>query len=346
MNQNKFVLNSNSTLQDAIKLLDLDGIGVLAVVDEVNKLIGLITDGDIRKAILNNNLNLEHVINHNPYRLNVNSSKNQIINFLKKIHRRNIPLVDEQNNFIEIFTLDDIDFNLKLNWVVIMAGGLGTRLGELTKDIPKPMLKAGTKPMLEHIIDMFVSHGFTKFLLSVNYKSEVIKEYFKDGSDFGIEIKYLEEKVRLGTGGALSLIDFELAEPFFVTNGDVLSSIDFEELLNFHIQKNSTATMCIRKDSYQIPYGVVETDNENNIIELTEKPTKEFFINTGIYVLEPKVLEYIPKNEFFDLPNLFDILKESNKKITSYETSDYWIDMGKPEDYIAINKKMKTYSDD
>lgn len=337
--KNKLILNIETKFNDAIKLLDLNGNGVLPVVDEDEKLLGLITDGDIRKAILNNHLDLEHIINKNPYKLNIDSSKAQIVSYLKKVHRRHLPLVDDKNKFIKIFTLDEIEFNFKSNWVVIMAGGLGTRLGELTKDIPKPMLKVGTKPMIEHIIDMFVSHGFTKFMLSVNYKAEIIKEYFGDGSKFGIEVKYLEEKKRLGTGGALSLIDIELNEPFFVTNGDVLSSLDYEKLLAYHKEKNSIATMCIRKDSYQIPYGVIEVDEANNIKAMKEKPVKEFFINTGIYVLNPEVLNYVPKDEFFDLPSLFDVLKSKSENIKSFEITDYWIDMGKPSDYEKIKEK-------
>lgn len=338
---NKLVLNNKTKFNDAIKLLDLNGNGVLPVVDEDEKLLGLITDGDIRKAILNNHLDLEHIINKNPHKLHIDTSKNQIVNHLKKIHRRHIPLVDDENKFIKVFTLDEIDFNLKPNWVVIMAGGLGTRLGELTKDTPKPMLKVGAKPMIEHIIDMFVSHGFTKFMLSVNYKAEVIKNYFGDGSKFGIEVKYLEEKKRLGTGGALSLIEMELNEPFFVTNGDVLSSLDYEKLLSYHKEQNATATMCIRKDNYQIPYGVIEVDNENNIKAMKEKPIKEFFINTGIYVLDPEVLNYVSKDEFFDLPSLFSLLKEKNKFTKSFEITDYWIDMGKPSDYDRIINDLK-----
>ncbi len=333
---NRLVLNSQAKFNDAIKLLDLNGNGVLPVVDENERLLGIITDGDIRRAILNNNLDLEHIINKNPHKLHMETSKNHIVNYLKKIHRRHIPLVDDDDKFIKVFTLDEIDFNLKPNWVVIMAGGLGTRLGELTKDTPKPMLKVGAKPMIEHIIDMFVSHGFTKFMLSVNYKAEVIKEYFQDGSKFGIEVKYLEEKKRLGTGGALSLIDIELDEPFFVTNGDVLSSLDYEKLLDYHKEQQSTATMCIRKDSYQIPYGVIEVDDENNIVAMKEKPIEEFFINTGIYVLNTEVLSYVPKDEFFDLPSLFNVLQNKNKITKSFEITDYWIDMGKPKDYEKI----------
>ena len=250
---NKLIFDQDATFQDAINLLDKNGNGVLPVVDKQNELLGLITDGDVRKAILNNNLDLEHIINKTPFKLNVNLSKNHIVNFLKKVHRRHMPLVDDDNCFVKIFTLDEIEYNLKPNWVVIMAGGLGSRLGELTKETPKPMLEIGKKPMIEHIIDMFVSEGFTKFMISVNYKSDVIKNYFKDGAHLGIEIKYLEENKRLGTGGALSLIEVELSAPFFVTNGDVLTTASYNNILEFHNENKSTGTMCIKEKSYQIP---------------------------------------------------------------------------------------------
>mgnify|MGYP003387159610 CR=1 FL=1 len=334
------LLSDTATFKEAIKILDKNGNGFLAITDNDNKLLGILTDGDIRRAILDNKTELLDIINKNPLTMKDNVAKKLVILKLKELHKKHMPIVDNNGILIDVIILDDSEFNLKPNWVVIMAGGLGTRLGDLTKDTPKPMLKVGAKSMIEHIIDMFVSHGFTKFMFSVNFKAEVIKKYFKDGSAFGIEVKYLEEKHRLGTGGALSLIDIELNEPFFVTNGDVLSSLDYEKLLNFHNQENSNATMCIRKDSYQIPYGVIETDINNNIVGIVEKPVKEFFINTGIYVLSPEILKYVPKDEFFDLPTLFDILKIDYKTTKSFEITDYWIDMGKPSDYKIINKKM------
>jgi dTDP-glucose pyrophosphorylase len=339
----KLIYNEKTTFKEAVQLLDLNGSGVLPVVDEFDKLLGLITDGDIRKAILNNQLDLLHIINDHPYKLNISSSKSQIISYLKKIRRRQIPLVDENNKFIKIFTFDEMEFNLKPNWVVIMAGGLGSRLGDLTKNTPKPMLKVGSKPIIEHIIDMFTSHGYTKFMLSVNYKSDVIKEHFKSGEEFGIEIKYLEEEKRLGTAGSLSLIDFELDEPFFVTNGDVLSSLNYDKLLEFHCENKSMATMCVRKESYQISQGVIESDEANNLVSLVEKPINEFYINTGIYLFDPSVLEHTPKNEYFNATSLFELLKTKEKVLKTYEISDYWIDMGLPSDYVELNKVLKNH---
>ncbi len=338
---NTLILEEDTKFEDAIEFLDKNGNGVLPVIEKNGQLLGIITDGDIRKAILNKQLDLQHIINRDPYKLNINLTQQQKIQYLKKIKRRHLPLVNDENIFIEMFTLDEIDFNTEPNWVVIMAGGLGTRLGELTKDTPKPMLKVANRPMLEHIIELFVAHGFTKFILSVNYKANIIKDYFKDGSHFGIEIKYVEEKKRLGTGGALSLIDFEMNEPFFVTNGDVITSLDFRKVLQFHNKEKSHATMCIRKDNYQIPYGVIEIDKENNIIKMEEKPKYDFFINTGIYILNPESLKYVPANEYFDLPSLFTILADENKSVKSYEISEYWIDIGHKKDYIKINNDFQ-----
>ncbi|RDH81537.1 MAG: nucleotidyl transferase [endosymbiont of Galathealinum brachiosum] len=336
------VLSSKSTFKEAIRMIDTNGNGFLAVVDDANKLVGILTDGDIRRAILDDKTNLLEIINKDPVVMDINATRKQVVHKLKELHRKHMPIVDSNMVLQDVITLDDEEFDLKPNWVVIMAGGLGTRLGDLTKHTPKPMLMVGDKPMLEHIMEMFISHGFTKFILSVNYKSEIIRQHFKDGYELGVEIKYLEETKRLGTGGALSLINTEIKEPFFVTNGDVITSVDYEKLLDYHNKNNSSATMCVRKSSYQIPYGVIEIDSQNNILNLQEKPEHNYYINTGIYVLSPDVLKHVPKNEFFDLPTLFTLLNDEGYVNKSYEINDYWIDMGLPDDYVSIVNKMES----
>ena len=335
------ILSSDSTFKEAIRIIDQNGNGFLAIVDNDNALIGILTDGDIRRAILDDKTELLDIINKEPVTMDNTATKQQVLHRLKELHRKHMPIIDEDGLLHDVITLDDEEFDLKPNWVVIMAGGLGSRLGELTKDTPKPMLMIGEKPMLEHIIEMFSSHGFTKFILSVNYKSEVIRDYFKDGTEFGVEIKYLEEAKRLGTGGALSLIDSEFHEPFFVTNGDIISSVDYEKLLDYHNKSSSSATMCVRRSSYQVPYGVIDIDNKNNIVDLKEKPKYNFLINSGVYVLSPEVLKFVPKDEYFDLPTLFALLKSEGYVNKSYEISDYWIDMGRPDDYESILNKFK-----
>lgn len=213
-----------------------------------------------------------------------------------------------------------------------MAGGLGTRLRPLTQDIPKPLLKVGNKPILETIIKNFANHGFVNITISLNYKGEMIKDYFGDGSNFGVNIDYVEENMRLGTAGALSLIENKPNEAFFVMNADLLTDVNFSHLLDFHSFSNSDATMCVREYEYQVPYGVIEVE-ESNVTSIVEKPIQKFFVNAGIYVLSPKVFDYIPKNEFYDMPTLFNTFIEKEKRVISFPIHEYWLDIGRMSDF-------------
>lgn len=336
------ILSEDASFLDAVKILDQNGNGFLAIVDSNRKLKGIITDGDIRRAILDNKSHLADIINTQPVTMPEGSSHTSVINTLKATHKRHMPIIDNDGILLDVIELNEEQFELKENWVIIMAGGLGTRLGKLTQDTPKPMLEVDGKPMLQHIIELFSSHGFVRFMLSVNYRSEKIKNYFKNGEDLGVEIRYLEENKRLGTGGALSLIDFDISEPFFVTNGDVITSVDYNAMLAYHKQSLASATMGVRRKSYQVPFGVVEQDNDKNILSLTEKPTYDYFVNTATYILEPRCLDFVPKNEFFDLPELFEILSHQNYLTKAYEIKDFWLDMGRPEDYDFIKEKLES----
>lgn len=327
MPKNKLVLRKSTKFEEAIELLDNNGNGVLPIVDRHDKFIGLITDGDIRKAILNKKLDLEHIINKNPYKYNINSTKMERLQFLKSVRRRNLPLIDDNGYYVDLFVMDDLDFNSKPNPVVIMAGGLGSRFGELTKDVPKPMLHVGKKPILENILENFIEYGFHIFYISVNYKSEQIMGYFGDGKKWGVEIQYIHESKKLGTAGGLSLIKDVFNEPFLVANGDVLTTLNLEELLDYHAAQKSTATLCIREYEYNVPYAVVET-KEGRILALQEKPSYKFNVNSGIYVLDPKVIDFIPKDTFFDMPSLFEMLIEKKYDTFTYKINDYWIDVG------------------
>lgn len=338
MPNNVLKLNKSTNIKDAITLLDGNGNGILPVINEKGQFQGIITDGDIRKAIIADNLSLDNIINVEPKTLNIKTTNHQRIQYLKGIKRRQLPLVDDNNNYIRMFTLDEVEFKVETNWVVIMAGGLGTRLGELTKDTPKPMLKVKGKPILEHIIDSFVEQGFRNFYISVNYKKEVIKEYFKDGTKHNINIRYLEENTRLGTAGALSLIEETLTSPLIVINGDVLSAIDYKDMLQFHKKHNSKATMCVKEYEHIVPYGVIETE-EHKIIGLKEKPRILFNINSGIYVVAPSSLDLIPSDTFYDMPSLFNDLTKDKLTVTAYKTEGYWADLGRPDDLKQANEK-------
>ena len=252
-----------------------------------------------------------------------------------------MPLVDINNKLVRIFSLDEVTFITRKNPVVIMAGGLGSRLGELTQKTPKPMLTVGNRPMLQHLIEQFRDQGFSHFIICVNYKKEIIFDYFLDGAKFGVHIDYIEEEQRLGTAGALSLITPAITLPYFVINADILVNIDFMQLLNFHLKSQSLATMCVREFQMQIPYGVIKSNSNKNLISLDEKPEITFDVNAGIYLLDPSVNTYIPKNTFFDMPSLFEILIDKKLQTTVFQINDYWRDIGLKADLEQANVDMQ-----
>ena len=290
------------------------------------------------QALLNKSFNLNSIINKNPFVINISLTSEDPYKLLAGQHRMHAPIINENNYLIDFIFVNEIVG--RANNVVIMAGGLGSRLKELTNKIPKPMLKVGHKPLIEHVISMFTYHGFNKFILCVNYKADVIKKYFGDGHKFGITISYIEEKNRLGTGGALSLINKNLKEPFFVVNADVLSSVDYVDLLNFHIENKSIATMCSVDKSFQIPYGVVSVNNKSDFVAIDEKPSLKFRVNAGIYVFNYETLERVPKNQFFDLPDLFNRLMTIGKTTKVYKIDKAWVDIGKLSDFEELNERM------
>lgn len=339
--KNSLILRVDSSLDDALRLLDQNGNGFLAVTDQHQKLIGIITDGDIRRAILSKQFQLEKIINYKPHTANHTTPHIKIKQELKNLHRRHMPVIDDEGKLVEVVILDDFETTIKDNWVVIMAGGLGSRLGDLTKEIPKPMLRVGGKPILQSIIESFKVQGFHRFVICVNYKSHVIEDYFGDGQTFGVEICYTHEQKRLGTAGALSLIDIDLQNSFFVVNGDVLTSVNFEDFLNFHHVNKSDATMCIKKFAFEVPYATVDFNEHDALTGLREKPSYEYFVNTGMYVLNPNVLQSIPKNDFYDMPSLFEELMARGKQTKVFKIDEYWLDIGKPGDYSKANDDLK-----
>ena len=343
MKEQCLVLDKSSKFYDAIKKLDENGNGVLPIIDNKGCFLGLVTDGDIRRAVLNKHLDLEHIINKNPYKLTTESTYHERVKYLKQVKRRHLPIVDKDNILIEIFTLDSASIKLMPHSVVIMAGGLGKRLGELTKSTPKPMLQVGRKPLLETILISFIESGFYKFYISVNYKKEIIMNYFGDGSKWGIEIEYLIEDKRLGTAGSLSLIQENHKYPLIVINGDVVTSLDYDGLLTYHLKHKSKATMCIMEYEHIVPYGVIEVKN-HEIISLSEKPRVLFNINTGIYVLEPDVIANIPIDTFYDMTELFDYIVKGNQKVCAYTLKDYWIDVGHINEFTQANADVKRQS--
>lgn len=282
---------------------------------------------------------IENLYNNNPFKCYINDTRETIIQKAIDKNIYEIPIVDDDNNLVGFETLTHLlKPREQLNKVVLMVGGLGTRLKPLTNDTPKPMLKVGDKPILETIIENFKKYGYTTIILSVSYKSEIIEKYFGDGSKFGVHIKYAHETKRMGTAGALSLLSDQLNEAFFVMNGDLLTNINFEHMMEYHLQHSSIATMGVREYDFQVPYGVVNTDGIY-IKSIEEKPVHNFFVNGGIYILNPDVLELIPKNEFFDMPTLFEKAIAQGMKSISFPIREYWLDIGRIEEFEKANNE-------
>ncbi|WP_201352340.1 nucleotidyltransferase family protein [Hydrogenimonas urashimensis] len=342
-------LSPDATIRDALEIIDRGAMKIAVVVDEEGYLLGTITDGDIRRAILSgSNLDdtIEYIYFKSPTVIRPDTSRDAIINLcaINKIYQ--IPIVDETGRVIGIEILDRLLMPRQYpNKVILMVGGLGTRLRPLTENTPKPMLHVGGKPILHTIVERFASYGFTDIVMCVNYKSRMIKEYFGDGHRFGVHIEYVEEKERMGTAGALSLLPERPKDSFFVMNGDLLTSVNFEHMLEFHQANRATATMCVREYDFQVPFGVVNIEGAQ-IRSIVEKPVQRFFVNAGIYLLEPSCLDLVPKGQFYDMPTLFETLIEKDEKVVSFPLREYWLDIGRIEEYERANQEYDEVFDE
>ena len=332
------------TLLKTMKVIDESSLQFAIVIDDEQHLLGTVTDGDIRRSILRGEgleVKIEDVMNRQPFVEQFGKKHIEYIKLMKDKQIKQLPIVDENNKIINvIFASQQSTSVASDNTVILMAGGLGTRLRPLTDSTPKPMLHVGNKPILETIIDGFKQYGFANFVLSVNYKKEIIKDYFQDGSAFDVSISYIEEEKRLGTAGALSLLNERPSGPVFVMNGDLLTQVNFEQLLLFHQETNAVATMCVREYEYQIPYGVIETDGQQ-LVSIKEKPVHRSFVNAGIYVLSPEVFDFIPQGEFYDMPDLFKQLMDDNSNVSAFPVREYWLDIGRISDFERANSDYK-----
>ncbi len=344
-NIHKVKLSLPASLRDALNIIDEGAMHVAIATDETNQLIGLVSDGDIRRALLSNKCledSVEDILNKQPITVNKNESTGDILEKAKKYRLSQLPVVDNDNKLLDVIDITSLVTPLsKSNPVILMVGGLGTRLRPLTDATPKPLLKVGDKPILHTIIEQFRLHGFKNIILCVNYRSEMIREYFGNGNEFGVNISYVYEPKRMGTAGALSLIR-DIEEPFFVMNGDLLTNINFEYLYKYHLSTNAEATMCVREYEYQVPYGVIEMKG-NNILKITEKPIQNFYVSAGIYMLDPSVLKHIPEDKFYDMPTLFDDIMQNSGRAVSYPIKDYWMDIGQMAEFEKANEEYSTY---
>lgn len=344
-NWQDIVISPQTPLREAIAKMDSSALQVVLVLNTDQTLAGILTDGDVRRAILaGKDLQscTSEVMNCQPTAVPASLPRSEMLAIMRRKVLHQLPLLAPDHQVIGLVTLDElIGAVQKPNWVILMAGGLGTRLHPLTKECPKPLLTVGGKPILEIILENFAEQGFKHIFISVNYKAEMIQDYFGQGDRWGVEINYIHEKQNLGTAGALSLLVERPTTPMIVMNGDILTRTSCDSLLKFHEEQKAVATMAVREYDWQVPYGVVCMDGVK-IKTIEEKPVQRFFVNAGIYALSPAVLEYIPQNTFFDMPTLFERLIAGNQPTVAYPFREYWMDIGRMSDLEKANQQIGT----
>lgn len=336
-NWQKVIIAPTTSIREALEIIDKEALRVALVVLGCDTLVGMVTDGDVRRGILKGvelTDPVEKIMNSSPLSANASLSTAELKKLMQERQILSLPLVDDKGRLVGLKTLyDTLNVEKRDNPVFIMAGGFGTRLKPLTDHCPKPMLKVGGKPMLEILISNFINHGFYKFYISTHYLPEVIMDHFGDGSKFDIEITYVHEEQPLGTAGALSLLPDSLPkEPLIMINGDILTNVDFAKVLDFHTKQKSDATMCVRDYEIKVPFGVIEGEG-HEITEIVEKPTYRYFVNAGIYIISNDIIASLPNNEYLDMPTLFENKQSSGFKTLKFPIHEYWLDVGRHDDF-------------
>lgn len=328
-----------ATFRDALSAIDASAAGIALLVDAEGRLVGAVSDGDLRRALIRG-AGMEDAVapaaNPKPVCIDAGQDRASILATLRAHSLRQLPILDAERRVVGLAHADDfLDIPVRDNPVVIMAGGKGERLAELTRETPKPMLKVGSRPILDTIVANLAGQGFRNFWLAVNYRADQIEAHFRDGSDLGLDIRYLRETKPLGTCGALALMPAP-DRPVVVTNGDVLAKADYSHVLDGHLQSDAHATVVVRDYRMQVPFGVVRSENDQ-VVRIEEKPTHSYTISAGAYVLSPEALRLIPADTYYDMPTLLDGLIARGLKVRVQRAEGYWMDIGRPPDYAQAN---------
>ncbi len=344
LNWKNVVVSPKTSLGDAIAKVNASGLQVALVLAPDGCLLGILTDGNIRRAILAGKdlqAPVSEVMARQPTVVPASTPRDEMLALMRRTTIHHLPQVDTVGRVVGLVTLNElIGPSERPNWVVLMAGGRGTRLQPLTDECPKPLLALGGRPILETILEGFVEQGFKRIFLSVNYKAEMIRNHFGSGVRWGVQIEYLHEVARLGTAGALSLLPEKPSETVIVMNGDLLTRTNYDNLLQFHHDYGAVATMAVREYDFQVPYGVVRL-NDARIEAIEEKPVQRFFINAGIYTLSPEALGHLPAETFFNMPTLFECLIAAGKSALAYPLREYWMDIGRLEEYERAQREWR-----
>ena len=341
------LVNADAPIAEAIRILDANAKQICLVIDAEGRLIGSLTDGDVRRGILRSvslNAPVRDVMNATPKLARMGSSIAETKALMARFSVRQIPIVDDRGYVTGIHYFDDLFHRAASDdtLVVLMAGGEGQRLRPLTDDTPKPLLKVAGRPILQSILESFIEQDFFRFVISVNYRGELVHEHFGDGSDWNVEITYLRETEPMGTAGALTLLPQPPQSTFIVMNGDLLTTINFGSLLEFHREQNGIATMAVRDYAYQIPFGVAELD-KYRLRAIREKPVHRCLVNAGIYAFEPEVLNVLDDAQKIDMPQLFDRITANGRTAAAYPIREYWVDIGRKEDLAKAEAEFNDH---
>ena len=338
-NWRKTLIGPEATFRDALKVIDATGAGMALIVDAERRLIGVLSDGDFRRALIRG-AGLEDpavsAANTEPLCIDQNQDRAATLAMLRAHSLRQLPVLDPERRVVGLTTVSDfLNIPVRSNPVVIMAGGKGERLAELTRDTPKPMLRVGPRPILDTIVGNFSAQGFRNYWLAVNYKADQIEHHFGDGAALGLSIRYLRETKPLGTCGALALLPPQ-DQPIIVTNGDVLAKADYGHVLESHVENGADATVVVRDYEMQVPFGVINAE-AGRILRIDEKPTQSYTISAGAYVLSPAALKRVPADAYYDMPSLIADLIGDGLAVRQQRAEGYWVDIGRPPDYAQAN---------
>lgn len=343
-------ISLDSSILSAMESVDQGGCGIALVVDQERRLLGTITDGDIRRAVLAGtdlespvSVILESKITTQypkPISVSPETDRKELVVLMHEHVLRQIPVLDKEDRVVDLVMMDDVIPTQELPLqAVIMAGGFGTRLRPLTEDMPKPMLPVDGKPLMELVIDQLRQVGIRRVNITTHYKPEKISDHFGDGSSFGVELNYVSEDKPLGTGGALGLIETP-TETMLVINGDILTKLDLRAMLAYHQEQRAVMTVAVKQYDMKVPYGVIECDG-SHVCALKEKPQMHFLVNAGVYLFEPNVYEFIPNGENFNMTDLIQWLLDADQIVASFPIIEYWLDIGQLADYEKAQNDMR-----
>ena len=334
------IISPDASVRKAMEQIDRSGKGIALVCSDEWRLLGTITDGDIRRALLvgqDLDASVESILSarspeKQPLTAPVGTDPQTLLSRMREGGVRQIPVVDEENRVHDLVTMYELmpDQTLPVH-AVIMAGGRGERLRPLTEHVPKPMLPLGERPLLEHVVEQLSKAGVRRMNITTHHKGEVIEEHFGNGEDFGVDIRYVREDRPLGTAGALGMM-CESSEPLLVLNGDIFTRVDFRAMVDFHMENQAAMTIAVRDYEVEVPFGVIETSGID-VVAITEKPSVRRLINAGIYLVDPSVCRFVPNGQAYDMPQLIEQIIENHGKVVSFHIREYWQDIGQLEDY-------------